>query len=69
MDREDLKRHLKSMQQGEVYILPYDIYEGIFEQGQSDQAGREECDRLARDCGCTAEISAMDRQVRFAKDA
>ena len=67
MDREDLRRHLQSMQPQEVYILPYDIYEGIFAQGQSDQAGREECERLARECGCAVENSPMDQQVRFTK--
>jgi hypothetical protein len=67
MTRDDLRRHLTGMAAGEVFFLPYDIYEGMCRPDSSEQAHRDECEALARDCGCTVAMSPEAQQVRFTK--
>lgn len=68
MTRDDLQRHLEGMAPGEVYILPYDIYEGVCRPEATDAETRDECEALARAAGCTVAFSTEGQQVRFTKE-
>jgi hypothetical protein len=67
MTRDDLRRHLGGMAPGEVFILPWDIYEGMCRPEAPADETRSECEALARACGCSVELSAEAQQVRFTK--
>jgi hypothetical protein len=67
MNPEELKRHLREMAPGETFSLPYDICEGMFAPGESDQDDRLACAKLAEECGCSVRNDDDAQQVRFTK--
>ena len=64
---EDLKKEIAAAPAGTSVGISYDVYEGLFLPGESDEGSREKAWNFARTNGCAINNRSTEQMVYFGK--